>query len=129
VALYELTEFASYVQSDVDTATATLLRDLVTGLIAEAAGDTWDVDAAPVGVKAIALASAGRAYVNPQGLQSQTRAIDDYSTTDRWTAESAGVFLTADELATVTGLYGTSVAAFTITPYYAPPSSSLESWA
>jgi hypothetical protein len=129
VALYTIQEFADYLESDVNDARATLLRDLVTGLIAEVAGATWVLDDASTTVKAIALAAAGRAYVNPQGLESQTRAIDDYSTTDRWSADSVGLFLTDSEVNAITGLYGTSAGAFTIRPYYEPPTSSLESWA
>jgi hypothetical protein len=43
VAIYSLEEFASYVQSDVDTATATLLRDLVTDALRSATGQTFDL--------------------------------------------------------------------------------------
>lgn len=42
MALYTLEEFASYVQSDVDTATATLLRDLATDAIRAATGQSLD---------------------------------------------------------------------------------------
>ena len=108
MALYTLEEFASYVQSDVDTYTATLLRDLVTGLIDAVVGDTFDPDAGTVTQKAVALEAARRAYQNPNGTTSTTVSIDDYSRTDRWEmarlADRLGVFLTAAERADLRGL-------------------------
>lgn len=65
-----LEEFASALQTGVDTATAhLLLLDLAQGLIAEQIGeqDPW-----PVTAKAVALAVAARAYVNPEGLRQET---------------------------------------------------------
>lgn len=65
-----LEEFASALQTNVDTATANLLLlNLAQGLIAEQIGehDPW-----PVTAKAIALAVAARAYVNPEGLRQET---------------------------------------------------------
>ena len=128
MALYTIEEFASYVQSDVDTYTATLLRDLVTGLIAGVVGDSFDPDAGTVTQKAVALEAARRAYQNPNGITSTTVSIDDYSRTDRWElarlAARLGVFITEDEKADLRG-----GAAFTITPYYEPPATTIDSWA
>jgi hypothetical protein len=108
VALYTLEEFASYVQSDVDTYTATLLRDLVTGLIDAAVGISFDPDAGTTAQKAVALEAAARSYRNPNGISSVTVAIDDYSRTDRWEsaalAARVGVYLTAAERAELRGL-------------------------
>ena len=63
-------ELASFLQTDLDTATANLLLlDLAQGLIATEIGehDPW-----PSIAKAVALAAAGRAYVNPDGLRQET---------------------------------------------------------
>lgn len=131
MALYTIDEFASKVQSDVDTATAVLLRDLVTGLISETVGDSFDVDSAPVTVKAIALTAASRDYTNPSGYTSTTVAIDDYSTTNRRDGVGANLYLTDEELAMLQALYPTtaSTRSFTISPFYEPPTSPIESWA
>lgn len=62
----ELTELASALQTDLDTATANLLLlDLAQGLITEVIGtqNPW-----PSTAKAIALTAAARAYRNPEGL-------------------------------------------------------------
>lgn len=110
--LYDLTEFAAYVQSDVDTATSTLLRSLVVGLIDE----IGTFDPYPVSVKAVALEAAARAYRNPDGLTSET--IDDW--TGRREAAS-GVYLTESEQATIRATLPAelaSSAAFTISPSY-----------
>lgn len=113
MALYTLDEFAAYMQSDaINTTTATLLLDLVTGLVDELGTFT----AYPVSVKAVALEAAARAYRNPDGLTSET--VDD------WTGRresAAGVYLTESEIAAVQATLPAvlaSSAAFTITPAY-----------
>lgn len=118
MALYTLDEFASYVQSDVDTATGLLLRDLVTGLV-DSLGSS---DPYPAAVKAVGLEAAARAYRNPSGLTSET--IDDY--TGRREA-AAGVYLTSEEVAAVTATLPATVTtsgAFSISPYGEPGYSS-----
>lgn len=70
VAIATLEEFASQLQSDLDTATANLLLlDQAQGLVTEQIGDQnpW-----PTIAKSVALAAAGRAYVNPEGLKQDT---------------------------------------------------------
>lgn len=65
-----LPEFASFLQEDLDTATANLLLlDLAQGLITDEIGvqNPW-----PAVAKSVALAAAGRAYVNPDGLKQDT---------------------------------------------------------
>jgi hypothetical protein len=65
-----LDEFAAFLQTDLDTATANLLLlDLAQGLVTEVIGaqDPW-----PTIAKTVALAAAGRAYVNPEGLRQET---------------------------------------------------------
>lgn len=87
-----LPEFASALQTDVDTATSQLLLlDLAQGLITEEIGeqDPW-----PVTAKAIALAAAGRAYRNPDGLKRVTVG----GTSREFNAEEMGVYLTDSEV-------------------------------
>lgn len=96
VAIATLPEFASALQSDLDTATANLLLlDLAQGLIAEQIGeqDPW-----PVTAKAIALAAAGRSYRNPDGVKRETVG----GTTTEYNAEEMGVYLTESELTRLT---------------------------
>lgn len=65
-----LEEFASFLQTDLDTATANLLLlDLAQGLITAEIGpqDPW-----PSIAKSVALSASGRAYVNPDGLRQDT---------------------------------------------------------
>lgn len=89
----ELTELASALQSDLDTATANLLLlDLAQGLITEVIGaqNPW-----PTIAKSIALTAAARAYRNPEGTRQETRG----GTTDIWNDPlyRMGVYLTPDE--------------------------------
>ena len=66
----ELTELASALQCDLDTATANLLLlDLAQGLITELIGEQnpW-----PKTAKSIALTAAARAYRNPEGVRQDT---------------------------------------------------------
>lgn len=89
-----LEEFASFLQTDLDTATANLLLlDLAQGLITAEIGqqDPW-----PSVAKAIALAAAGRAYVNPEGLKQDT--VGSTTAVFNAPAEMNGVYLTAAEL-------------------------------
>lgn len=87
-----LSEFASFLQVDLDTATANLvLLDLAQGLVTEVIGDQ---DPWPVTAKAVALAAAGRAYRNPEGLKQETVG----GVTSIYNAEEMGVYLTDTEL-------------------------------
>jgi hypothetical protein len=63
-------ELASFLQTDLDTATANLLLlDLAQGLVTAEIGiqNPW-----PSVARSVALAAAGRAYVNPEGLKQDT---------------------------------------------------------
>lgn len=63
-------EFADFLQVEPNVATANLLLlDLAQGLITAEIGahDPW-----PTIAKSVALAAAGRAYVNPEGLRQDT---------------------------------------------------------
>lgn len=65
----ELTELASALQCDLDTATANLLLlDLAQGLITEVIGaqNPW-----PTVAKSTALTAAARAYRNPEGVRTE----------------------------------------------------------
>lgn len=89
----ELTELASALQSDLDTATANLLLlDLAQGLVTEQIGeqDPW-----PKTAKSIALTAAARAYRNPDGLKQGNvgGVVDIYNDP----AARMGVYLTKDE--------------------------------
>jgi hypothetical protein len=83
VAIYTIEEFASYVQSDVDTATAVLLRDLATGAIKSATGQEVDV----VTDDAITLAAPdGPWLVLPQLPASEPTLVKvDGETITDWT--------------------------------------------
>jgi len=85
-----LEEFASFLQADVNTATANLLLlDLAQGQITERIGD---LDPWPTTAKAVALEAAKRAYVNPEGLGSETSGSTAATYPER------GVYLTKDEV-------------------------------
>lgn len=93
VAIATLTEFASQLQEDLDTATANLLLlDQAQGLVTEQIGDRnpW-----PSIAKSIALAAAGRAYVNPEGLKQDTIG----TMTGITLSTRNGVYLSDDERA------------------------------
>lgn len=87
-----LEEFASFLQIDLDTATANLLLlDLAQGLVTEVIGDQ---DPWPVTAKSVALAAAGRAYRNPDGVKRETVG----GVTVEYNPEEMGVYLTDSEL-------------------------------
>ena len=118
--LFELTELASYMQTDLDTASATLARLLVTTLIRNEVGATrYDVltDLAPL--KPVALDVAKRLLLNPDGNRSEQ--IDDYSVTYA-VEQIGGAALTDDEIARVLAAAGIqSSGAFTIRPVGTEP--------
>lgn len=98
---------ASYLQRKITTGKAQYVVDLANRLVTEDIGDlangTADADTGkipvPARVETITLEVAARAFRNPAGVTSETRAIDDWSRTQRWEAAAAkaGVFLTDDE--------------------------------
>jgi len=110
-----LSEFASFLQVDVDTATANLvLLDLAQGQIVDEIGvrDPW-----PATAKAIALSAAKRAYVNPEGVSSETMGGVSVSYADG----NMGVFLTDDERARLQRVGGGGSAAFSVVPTHETP--------
>lgn len=109
-----LAEFASFLQEDLDTATANLvLLDLAQGQIIDEIGvrDPW-----PATAKAIALSAAKRAYVNPEGVSSETVG----GTVVAYTDGNMGVFLTEDERNRLQRVGGGGTAAFSINPWHEP---------
>lgn len=120
--LFELPELVSWLQvPEFDTATATLVRDLVTSEIrAHVGSSTYDAltDLSPY--KAIALAAAKRAVLNPSGLRSTQ--IDDYSET--FATETLGdVELTEAEQNRIDRILGRAGGAFSIRPAGTPDST------
>lgn len=109
-----LEEFASFLQEDLDTATANLvLLDLAQGQIIDEIGvrTPW-----PATAKAVALSAAKRAYVNPEGASTETVG----GTTLAYTDGNMGVFLTDDERSRLQRVGGGGTAAYSITPWYEP---------
>lgn len=91
----ELTELASALQSDLDTATANLLLlDLAQGLITEVIGvqNPW-----PTIAKSIALNAAARAYRNPEGVRNEAVGAVNVGYNDP--LYRMGVYLTSEERA------------------------------
>lgn len=115
--LFELGELVSLMQvPEFDTATAELIRELVTIEIRLAVGpDTYDALTDVTAFKGIALAAAKRAAMNPSGVRSRSRQIDDYSETDTYATETlTDVELTQSELARIDRIMGRSGGAFTV---------------
>jgi hypothetical protein len=109
-----LSEFASFLQVDVDTATANLvLLDLAQGQIVDEIGlrDPW-----PATAKAVALSAAKRAYVNPDGASSETVG----GTVVAFSDGNMGVFLTEEERSRLQRVGGGGTASYSITPWYEP---------
>jgi hypothetical protein len=110
-----LAEFASFLQEDLDTATANLvLLDLAQGQIVDEIGarNPW-----PATAKAVALSAAKRAYVNPDGASTETVG----GTTTAYTDGNMGVFLTEEERARLQRVGGGGTAAYSINPSYETP--------
>lgn len=109
-----LSEFASFLQVDVDTATANLvLLDLAQGQIVDEIGlrDPW-----PATAKAVALSAAKRAYVNPDGASTETVG----GTVVAFSDGNMGVFLTEEERSRLQRVGGGGTASYSITPWYEP---------
>ncbi|MFF0823054.1 hypothetical protein ACFYUR_22055 [Micromonospora haikouensis] len=125
--LFELTQLASYMQSDLDQASAELARALTTALIrAEVGAARYDAmtDLSPF--LPVALEVARRALLNPGGIRSEQ--VDDYSVT--YAAEVlGGATLTEDERARVLAAAGIAPSgAFTIRPAYVAPVRHCGRW-
>jgi hypothetical protein len=129
--LFTNAEFAAYLQvteASLATATVNLARDWATSRIRRAIGaavyDALD-DSILADLKFVALAVAGRIYLNPRGIRSQQ--VDDYQVT--YAAETiGGADLTAAERDLVRHVAGVS-SAFTVVPNWpTTPAVSSESW-
>ncbi len=98
-----------------------LANNLVTDLLPDDAVITAEVTS-------ITLGAAKRAWANPLGLSSTTRAFDDTSRTDRWEHGAVGdvssraVFLTDDEKADLLASVGSAMPVQTIStsPMFQP---------
>jgi hypothetical protein len=115
--LFSLEEFVSYLQvASFDTATATLARDLATTEIRLEVGPaTYDALSDLTPFKAIALAVAKRSVINPGGLRSSGRQIDDYTENNTYAPETLlDAELTQDERDRIDRILGRTAGAFTI---------------
>jgi 3-oxoacyl-[acyl-carrier-protein] synthase III len=99
MALASVSELASFVQQDVDTATAALVLDGASAAVLRAVEDAsitvWDSATVPADVKLIVLQVAGRAYDNPTQNTSDTVGMAARQ------VRVTGVQLTPDELVAV----------------------------
>ncbi len=80
---FELTSLASYLQRDLDAATAGTVRDLATTMVRSyTRGVGFDpVTGDPVaGLGAVCLLVASRLYANPEGMRSETVGSYAYTT-------------------------------------------------
>lgn len=126
-ALFELAQLASYMQQDLDQASAELARTLTTALIrAEVGAARYDAltDLSPL--LPVALEVARRTLLNPSGIRSEQ--VDDYSVT--YAAEVlGGAALTEAERERVRAAAGiTSSGAFTIRPAGTAPARYYGRW-
>ncbi|AXH89411.1 hypothetical protein [Micromonospora aurantiaca] len=119
--LFELTQLASYMQQDLDQASAELARSLATSLIrAEVGSARFDALSDVSVFLPVALEVARRALLNPGGVRSEQ--VDDYSVTYA-TEFVGGAALTEEERALVRAAAGVpSGGAFTIRPAGSRPS-------
>lgn len=113
--LFELTQLASYMQQDLDQASAELARSLAATLIrGEVGAARFDAMADLSVFLPVALEVARRALLNPGGVRSEQ--IDDYSVTYA-TETAVGVALSASERRLVLAAAGVAPrGAFTIRP-------------
>jgi hypothetical protein len=118
--LFELTELASYMQQDLDAATATLNRELATTRIRRVIGTRrWDglTEQQATDLKPIALDIAKRLTENPNGLRQTSHSIDDYTESQQYAIETVGgTGLTQQEIDDIRGVFGLAGGAFSIAP-------------
>ncbi|MEU8186017.1 hypothetical protein [Micromonospora carbonacea] len=129
--LFELGQLASYMQSDLDQASAELARALTTALIrAEVGTVRYDAMADLSPFLPVALDVARRIMDPNKGKRSTTRQIDDYSETDSYVTDAPSApALTEDERAQVLAAAGiASSGAFTIRPAYVAPVRHCGRW-
>jgi hypothetical protein len=126
--LFTRYELSSYIQRDVDDATADLLLQLITIEISDYVGDAAyeALGSGQQKFKGIALEAVKRAYLNPDGVRQQSHAIDDYQESQTFATETfGGVELTSSEQARIDRIIGRAASAFTIRaiaePFRSPP--------
>lgn len=121
--LFTIPDLVSFLQvPEFDTYTATLVRRLVTAEIRREVGPaTYDALTDLSSFEGLALTVAKRAVLNPAGLRSVARQVDDYSRTDTYATETLGdVELTDAEKARIDRILGRNAGAFTVRPYGQP---------
>ena len=121
--LFTLPELDAYTQSTVPADTGTLVLALVTVMIrAEVGAEAYDAlpDVSPL--KPVALDLARRMLLNPGGIRSTSRQVDDYTETSTYASETLlPADLTEadrDRIRRALGLWTSG--AFTIRPAGAP---------
>jgi hypothetical protein len=117
--LFTLPELDAYTQSTVPETTGTLVLALVTSLIRSAVGAaTYDALTDVSMLKPVALDVAKRMLLNPGGMRSKSRQLDDYTETDTFASETLlGSGLTDAERDWILELLGLGTSgAFTVRP-------------
>ncbi|MGI5144797.1 hypothetical protein ACQEVC_45520 [Plantactinospora sp. CA-294935] len=121
--LFTLPELDAYTQQTVPPATGALVLALVTTLIRNEVGPTvYDALTDVSMLKPVALDVAKRMLLNPGGMRSRSRQIDDYTETNTYASETlSGIGLTDAEREQIRDALGLGTSgAFTIRPYGAP---------
>lgn len=103
----EPTDIATRLGRSLSTAEEAAVEQLITsatGVIAEAAGkdDEWaeELDPVPAVIKTLTIEMVLRAASNPEGVDSTTETLGQYSRTDRFTVgagDAEGIFLSDAE--------------------------------
>jgi hypothetical protein len=113
-------QLASFIQSDIDTATADLLLDLASALIRDAAGGS---DPPAAIAQTICLNVSARAYANAVGTTQET--VGDYAAQYPLgiSALQTGVYLTSPERAIITRsvAQGEAIGSFPCAPGWPDP--------
>ncbi|WP_300680754.1 hypothetical protein [Nocardioides sp.] len=102
--IFDTDTLASYLQCNTPLpARAVTIAKLANGLVYAVWSDRSV--SVPSEIEAIGLEVAARAILNPKGLTSVTRAVDDGSQTERFSdATRAGVYLTDEERRVLLGV-------------------------
>lgn len=121
--LFTIPDLVSLMQvPQFDTYTATLVRRLVTKEIRREVGPAvYDAMADVSDFEGLALAVAKRSVLNPAGMRSIARQVDDFSRTDTFATETLlDVELTEADKERISQILGRATGAFTVRPYGQP---------
>jgi hypothetical protein len=120
--LFILPELAAYMQvPSINEETGELLLELVTGLIEDAYGSAIPAPV-PSRLRRVALEATKRAYLNPNGYESES--LGDYSYRRASGSRGrSGLYLTADEVRQVAAAAGRATVRTVqfVGPYYEEP--------